>query len=247
MTWFTFILSMSLSTDSSKHILMVFPISLRSTRIQLDPLIEGLLNKGHEVTAVFSIPSSISHWNYHEKVIPDSAVDWYERFSEKVFLNEAGPDLGSFKTFKTMLQEDLNCVQADYEMLHVYDELEDLIKDKHRKIDTLMVTAYTGITFYYLAQLLNCPIIIFSPEGPLAGLLGNMGNPDNPSWQISNYSPLVEPMSFFQRLYNVWNRILLLGFQRLHFILLQRELAARFQSEIPDLEVMERNVKRSKR
>ena len=91
---------MALSTASSKHILMVFPISLRSTRIQLDPLIEGLLNKGHEVTAVFSIPSSISHWNYHEKVIPDSAVDWYERFSEKVFLNEAGPDLGSFKTFK---------------------------------------------------------------------------------------------------------------------------------------------------
>ena len=115
------------------------------------------------------------------------------------------------------------------------------------KIDTLMFTAYTGITFYYLAQLLNCPIIVFSPEGPLAGLLGNMGNPDNPSWQISNYSPLVEPMSFFQRLYNVWNRILLLGFQRLHFILLQRELAARFQSEIPDLEVMERNVRSSKR
>ena len=243
MRWFTFILSMVFSTASSKHVLMVFPISLRSTRIQLDPLIERLLKQGHEVTAVFSFPSSISHRNYHEKVIPDSAVDWYERFSEKVFLNEAGPDLGSFKTFKTMLQEDLNCVQADYEMLHVYDELEDLIKDKNRKIDTLMVTAYTGITFYYLAQLLNCPIIVFSPEGPLAGLLGNMGNPDNPSWQISNYSPLVEPMSFFQRLYNVWNRILLLGFQRIHFMRFQRELAGKFKSEIPEVRFMERNVR----
>lgn len=221
---------------------MVFPISLRSTRIQLDPLIEGLLKQGHEVTGVFSFPSNISHVNYHEKVIPDSAVEVYERFSGKVFMNEAGPDLGSLKTFRNMLQEDLNGVQFDYESLHVYDELEVLIKDKSMKIDTLMVNAYTGIAFYYLAQVFECPIIVFSPEGPLAGLLGNMGNPDNPSWQISNYSPFVEPMSFFQRLYNVWNRILLLGFQRLHFMLLKRELTAKFKSEIPDLGYMERNV-----
>ena len=107
MRWLTFILSMAFSTASSKHVLMVFPISLRSKRIQLDPLIERLLKQGHEVTAFFSFPSSISHRNYHEKVIPDSAIDWYERFSEKVFLNEAGPDLGSFNTFKTMLQQEL--------------------------------------------------------------------------------------------------------------------------------------------
>ena len=50
-------------------------------------------------------------------------------------------------------------------MLHVYDELEDLIKDKNMKIDTLMVTAYTGNAFYYLAQVLECP------EGPLVGLM----------------------------------------------------------------------------
>ena len=224
---------------------MIFPISLNSTRIQLDPLIEELLKQSHEITAVFSVPSSIKHMNFHEKVIPDSAVDWYTRFSEKVFLNEAGPNLGSFKTFKTMLQEDLNCVQFDHEMLHVYEELEDIIKDKNRQIDVMMVTAYTGNAFFYMAQLLNCPIIVFSPEGPLAGLLGNLGNPDNPSWQISNYSPLVEPMSFFERIYNVWNRILLLGFQKLHFILFERDLAIKFKTEIPDLRNMERKVKSS--
>ena len=235
----TSVLSLVLGLATTKHILLVFPITIRSTRIQLDPLIEGLLDQGHEVTAVFPFPSTISHSNYTERVIPDTGAEWYERFTAKVFTNEAGPDLNSFKTVKTMFLDDLNGLKQDYEILKLYDELSDILENNTIKIDALIVGSFLGNSCFYMAKLLNCPIIVFGLEGPQVGLMGNMGNPDNPSWQISNYSPFVEPMTFLQRLQNVLNRFLLIGFHKWHMNIIRNGLQEKYQSEIPDLHSME--------
>lgn len=217
---------------------------MKSTRVQVDPLINGLLLNGHKITSVFSFPSTISNKNYTEIVIPDNGANWYENFSEKVFLDEAGPNLGSFKTFRTMMMNGKSNLDIAYDLFHIYDELSDLISDKNTKIDAIIVTAFTGNAYFYLAELLDCPVIVFSPEGPMAGLLGNLGNPDNPTWQVSNYSPLVEPMTFLERIFNVWNRLLFRSFQSFYINLIRKELEKKFSVEIPDLMDMERKVRR---
>ena len=122
-------------------------------------------------------------------------------------------------------------------LIQNYGQVESIMKNT--SFDALMTPAYYANGFFYLSQVFEVPLIVFSLEGPLVGLYGHMGNPDNPSWQVSNYAPLVEPFSFSDRLYNFFSKFLLLGYQRLHLNLFHRELEKRYKTSVPDLQELE--------
>ena len=58
---------------------------------------------------------------------------------------------------------------------------------------------YTGL---YLAHILHCPIILFSPIGFASHFTRLVGNVENPSYQVQLSMTFVEPMTFAQRLGN---------------------------------------------
>ena len=49
---------------TSFHIMFVHEIGTKSHLLQIFPLVESLLSKGHEVTGLFYSPSKIKHENY---------------------------------------------------------------------------------------------------------------------------------------------------------------------------------------
>ena len=69
-----------------------------------------------------------------------------------------------------------------------------------------------------------------------------MGNPDNPNWQVSNYAPLIEPFSLADRIFNAWNRMVVLGYQRVQQYVIQQQLFKRYGNDIPYLWDLEPNV-----
>ena len=52
-----------------EHILMFFPWNTKSLRIQQNAILEGLLDRGHEVTGVFPQDYHSEHENYTEIVV----------------------------------------------------------------------------------------------------------------------------------------------------------------------------------
>lgn len=55
--------------DERKHIMMFFPWSTKSHRGQQIVLLQGLLDKGHTITAIFSGKSGIVHERYTEIIV----------------------------------------------------------------------------------------------------------------------------------------------------------------------------------
>ena len=86
-------------------------------------------------------------------------------------------------------------------------------------------------------------LAVFSLEGPLAGLQGSLGNPDNPNWQVSNYSPIVEPFSFLDRLQNTWYRAMFLASLKIYANEAQKHWEAITGHHIQNLLYFEQRVR----
>eukprot|EP00092_Neocalanus_flemingeri_P003408 GFUD01003650.1.p1 GENE.GFUD01003650.1~~GFUD01003650.1.p1 ORF type:complete len:432 (-),score=95.64 GFUD01003650.1:147-1376(-) len=77
-------------------------------------------------------------------------------------------------------------------------KLETLLKSDN-KVDAVITLSPSG-TFF--ADHFDCPVIIFSPTGPVSFLMAGTGNMINPSVQPSIIAPFIEPMSFGKRIQN---------------------------------------------
>ena len=226
----------------SEHILFALPQTVRSTTVQIKPIITGLLQQGHLVTTIISAETNIHHPNYTELSLHSHADDLYASYSSKVLNEEAGPYMTSWKSIKSMLKDGLlTNAKPITESIVAYQQIGKLVKDQP-SVDLLVVQAYMGSLLYFLSDILHCPLVVFSLEGPMVGLQGSMGNPDNPNWQVSNYAPLVEPLSMSDRVFNAWNRIVVLGYQRIQQHVIQQELFKMYGTNIPYLWDLEKKV-----
>ena len=117
---------------------------------------KGLLKEEHEVTILISVSTGIRHENLTEEVIQDGAIHLYEKMSQKVFNGEVGPDMGSYKTIKTMFFDDeIYCLL--YDIMKSYKIVESLVRNKS-KVDLMIVPGYMGTFLYYLSEILQCPL-----------------------------------------------------------------------------------------
>merc|ERR1712215_79502 len=71
--------------------------------------------------------------------------------------------------------------------------------DSNTKVDVVITVLHSGAFF---AEYFDCPIIQFSPAGPVPFQMVGTGNIMNPSIQPLITSPFIEPLTFYQRLTN---------------------------------------------
>ena len=60
------------------HVMIVHEMGTKSHLLQLFPMVESLLARGHEVTGVYYSPSKIIHENYTEILLPNVMDDFKE-------------------------------------------------------------------------------------------------------------------------------------------------------------------------
>ena len=186
-----------LSLTSCHHVLFVHTLGTKSHLIQMKPVIEEMLKRSHTVTTIFFDSVKIKHKNYTDIVIPNILDSvWAE--ASKMIMEKGGntpfnPSLWWWAyNFYTSKMEQLS-------LDHIRrDDVMKLIRDR-TKIDAV-ITMMPGNAIF--AEIFNCPVIFFSPAGPITIFMKGTTNVINHSIQPFLTVPFIEPMTFSERMKN---------------------------------------------
>ena len=191
------ILSALLSLTNSHHVIFVHNMGTKSHLIQMKPLMSELLDRGHTVSAIIFNSVKINHENFTEIVIPSAMDSVYAEASKKLMekggTNMMNPSLWwwAFHFYKSKMEDmSLDLVRSQ--------EVQQLIQSG-TKIDAVITLFPNNAMF---AEIFDCPVILFSPIGPLSTLTKGTGNIINHSIQPYQISSFIEPMTFANRLTN---------------------------------------------
>ena len=94
----TLLLILNIAVSHGYHILMVHDMGTKSHLLQLYPIVEKLLDQGHEVTSIFYASAKIQHENYTEVLVPNMA-DAFKDMGDKV-MKKGGQSLINFQLWK---------------------------------------------------------------------------------------------------------------------------------------------------
>jgi len=187
--------SVFLALANAHHVLFVHSFGTKSHLILMKPLIEELLAKDHQVTSIFFNSVKIDHDNYTEMVVPSKMDDFYASMSKRISTGGGNVMNPSFWLWLyNFYQENMKVMALDA----LSDEVMELIKAKP-KIDAV-ITFFPGNAFF--AEIFDCPLINFSPLGPVILFITGSGNVINYSLQPYVAVPFLEPMTFLQRFGN---------------------------------------------
>ena len=169
----------------------------KSHLITMKPLVEETLGRGHKVSSILFNPIQLSHENYTEIVIP-SVMDKLMAEGSKKLMEKGGNNIFNPSLWLwayNMYKDNMKDLALD---VLSPEPVRELIKSKP-KIDAVVAMIPNMAIF---AEIFDCPLITFMPAGPVSFMLTGTTNVINHSVQPSLLAPLIEPMSFTDRLKN---------------------------------------------
>ena len=168
----------------------------KSHLIQLYPIVEKLLDNGHKVTGVYFNSAKIKHENYTEILLENPFEDKMAEIS-KMFMEKGGTSLFNFRIWKASLEAWFSVIEDMAMLPWRHPEISQLI-NTGRKFDAVMTLGLDA----FLADVFDCPLITWSPAGPVPIFIRGSGNVINLSVQPMVTNKCIEPMTFFQRVGN---------------------------------------------
>ena len=133
-------------------------------------------------------------------------ADIYKQFS-KLYMEEADASLSWklwYEGYKTVLQMGSICKDAILENPKLLKMIDEKVK-----IDAVIALSGCGAV---MSHMFDTQLIPISPAGPLSfQIKQGLGNPINPMVQPSLLIPFLEPMTFFQRLTNIFLELVIDG------------------------------------
>ena len=76
--------SLLTSCSHGYHVMFIHEMGTKSHLLQLFPMVETLLARGHEVSGVFYSPSKINHENYTEILLPNVMDEFKEEIRYRI-------------------------------------------------------------------------------------------------------------------------------------------------------------------
>ena len=185
------------SITSCHHLLVVHNQGAKSHLIQIKPVIEELLERGHTVSSVIFDSVKIIHKDYTEIVIPNDMDQVWGDMS-KMFMKKGGTsmlDPALWWWGYTRYSERMEGMSLD---MFRAEEVKKMIRDR-TKIDAVITMMPENAIF---ADIFDCPLIAFSPASPLPFMMRGSTNIINHSIHPFLMTPAIEPMTFTQRISN---------------------------------------------
>ena len=186
-------------TCVSYHVLMYHNVGKKSHIIQFKPLVEELLERGHEVTSCFFHPLKLTNENYTEIMVPN-VMEKIQKARSKVVLEEGGQSVWNFRYIQYEIKTWSDFLDDIALMPVNVGEMDSLMKSG-KKVD-LLVTMAWELPGVFLADHFDCPILYYLPVGPVSFVLQGTGNVDNLSIRPLLTARYIEPMDFFSRVLN---------------------------------------------
>lgn len=184
------------------NILFFHNAGTRSHLHVMFPIAEELLERGHTVTGAFFSPSGIQHPNYTEILLPDIVTEAMTSLSKVMMEQGSETSILNYRI--------LSRAYASWD--YILDRAVEFMQNPHfqsilqQKFDMIVEIGGLGS---FLAEVLDCPITIVMPAGPMHTITNYLGTPFNPAHQAVLSSKMTDPTVFSQRLANV---ALYLGF-----------------------------------
>ena len=186
-----------LSITSCHHVLFVHTLGTKSHLIQMKPVVEEMLERGHTVTTVFFDSVKIKHRNYTDIVIPNILESVWAEASKKIM--EKGGNSAFNPSIWWWAYNFYTSKMEQLSLGHIKpDEVMKLIRDR-TKIDAVITMMPSNAIF---AEIFDCPVIFLSPPGPVSILMKGTTNVINHSIQPYITVPFIEPMTFSERIKN---------------------------------------------
>ena len=114
-------------------------------------------------------------------------------------------------------------------------ELMEMI-EQQEKVDAVIILTTCGA---FVAHVFDAPIIQFSPNGPMSIVYEpGLGNPINPLVQPNLGAPFIEPMTFTQRLSNIFLEIIFKLYTWYVDSIQIESIRERFGEDIPDFDTI---------
>ena len=187
---------LSVSVCDGYHVLLYHPSGTKSNLIQMQPIVDEVLNRGHEVTSVLFSTLGKEHQNYTEFIVPNPLEKLYTVFSK---LAMEGVGMWSVKFWTEAIGGFSDCAED----LAVQPLKEESVKNwlkLNKKVD--VVITVIPLMGAVMADLLDCPLLHFTPIPNQPFLMEGTGKVINLSVQPLNTDPNIEPLKFFERLEN---------------------------------------------
>ncbi|XP_022189984.2 UDP-glycosyltransferase UGT5 isoform X1 [Nilaparvata lugens] len=185
---------LAVSSDAA-NILAIVPFKGRSHFIVIQPLLEGLAERGHNVTVVSTYPREDSIQNYHD-------IDLSDEMGPSELNRLAIDDINS--KYRSPLKGMHWIWELCESMCHIAynsSKVQNLIKSQ-QKYDLLITEIFASDCYIPFAHKLRVPLVSISTFYPTPWLNPRISNPDNPSY-ITHYAlPYTDKMTFTQRLLN---------------------------------------------
>ena len=181
----------------SYHVLFYHNWGTKSHLIQVIPLMEELLERGHEVTSVMFDEAKLKNANYTEILVPNAGAQMALEISNILMKQEPWNS--------TSLRSLWDAAKQSVEDIAVHPLRDDKFKDflkSERKVDLIVSGMSIGA---FLADYFDCPIALFSPIGLSSFNMVGTGIDINQSIQplVTGGPPnLIEPMTFLERVGN---------------------------------------------
>ena len=209
-----FFLALTFPPSLPFHVLFSHPLGSPTHISELQYIMEELLDHGHLVTSMFFVPTDLNHPNYTEMVLPSDLPDlrWEvnkvldgkqmiekSRKSEKadnVIINNLMDPTRWYKDYVMMNSLIDEAGKATMEPAEVQQFLKAGFK-----VDALVtIFPQTATT---LAELLDCPIIVFSPSSSPHHVADGLGGETHLGLQPLPSASLIEPLTLRERLQNI--------------------------------------------
>ena len=160
--------------------MFVHDIGTKSHLIQLYPIVEKLLDSGHQVTTIFFSEGDIKHENYTEIVVKNVFEKHMSEFT-KVLMNRESQNavINTLKLLRFTLEAWSEVLEESALLYWTNPEINSLMTTG-RQFDAV-ITSFQHHSL--LAEIFNSSLIMFSPAGPVPWLLSNTGNQINLSLQ----------------------------------------------------------------
>ncbi|KAG7309344.1 hypothetical protein JYU34_005291 [Plutella xylostella] len=183
------------------HVLLVFNLPGKSLSILGESFVRHLLNAGHEVTYVTPFPmKNKPKNNFHEVDVSEGVDKLFAEICNITFLLEN-------THFESDEEEIMHLGVEVAEMTLTNPNMLKLLNDKSQKFDVvvgdyLASELVAGIAYYY-----DCPMIWSYSMGVDSAILKLVHEPTNPSYIPDYISLNIPPMSFKQRVGELWTLI----------------------------------------
>ncbi|XP_063921673.1 UDP-glycosyltransferase UGT5-like [Zophobas morio] len=196
------ILTISLNVVLSAKILGLFPPPVNSHRNLYVPLVQELVQRGHDVTVVSPYEEKTDSKNGSlRSIVLTGFVEWM-RDGMKNMRTFEQTDTNVFQK----LQTSIAFLEKMTEMTLEHKEVQKLIHSKET-FDVVIITEVLNHALKALAPHFKAPLVSFSTVGAcsLSNLL--VGNPSPPSYVPDIFSDYSSQMTFLERLTNSFTHL----------------------------------------